>query len=175
MTTPTSALGLSHIQTEFGGSNPIAISEYYGVNANVASSGQIRMASFLGISNYSASTPDFNIGDFAISPSDASCAFYLRANGQWQVWAGGSIQSTGTWLTGGGTGGNYEGRLTITSGTSGGTHNTWLLLSSDRSWSWSETRNGFYTTAMGGHLELRVASGATLDNSSFAVDCSVEV
>lgn len=50
MTTPTSVLGMSDIQTEFGGSNPIALSEYYGVNANVAVSGTITMASFLGIS-----------------------------------------------------------------------------------------------------------------------------
>ena len=54
MTTPTSQLGMSHIQTEFGGSNPIALSEYYGVNANVPGSGTIRMAQFLGISAWAA-------------------------------------------------------------------------------------------------------------------------
>jgi hypothetical protein len=54
MTTPTSVLGMSNIQTEFGGSNPIALSEYYGVNANVAVSGVITMASFLGISSFPA-------------------------------------------------------------------------------------------------------------------------
>lgn len=49
MTTPTVNLGMSHIQTEFGGSNPIAISEYYSAHANVATSGLIKMSQFLGI------------------------------------------------------------------------------------------------------------------------------
>lgn len=175
MALPTSVLGMGAIQTEFGGSNPIALSEYYGVNANVASSGQIRMAQFLGISNYAASTPNFSIGDFAISPQNASADFYLMANGQYQVYEGGTRTATGTWKTGGGTGANYDCRLTRTSGTSGGTHNTWVNLATDQGWSWTESRDGFYSTSMGGHLEIRVASGATLDNSSFSVQLDVEV
>jgi hypothetical protein len=60
MTTPTTNLGASSIQAEFGGSNPIAISEYYRGGANVPSgqatsavdgnpvpaSGQIRFGEF---------------------------------------------------------------------------------------------------------------------------------
>jgi len=39
-------ISLSDIQTEFGGSNPISISEYYGIRAGVPSSGQISLSNF---------------------------------------------------------------------------------------------------------------------------------
>ena len=40
----------SEIQTEYGGSNPIAISEYYG-SGGVSGSGQISISEFYGTSN----------------------------------------------------------------------------------------------------------------------------
>ena len=64
MTLPTSgALSLTDIQTEFGGSNPIGLNEYYaggtyvpsgttGTNGAVPTSGQISISSFYGTSNY---------------------------------------------------------------------------------------------------------------------------
>jgi hypothetical protein len=63
MTLPTSGpLSLSNIQTEFGGSNPISLSEYYaggglvppgtsGTNGPVPSSGTISISNFYGTSN----------------------------------------------------------------------------------------------------------------------------
>ena len=72
MTLPTSgALSLSDIQGEFGGSNPISLSEYYaggglvpagttGTNGAVPSSGAISIANFYGTSNF---TLAFNNGD----------------------------------------------------------------------------------------------------------------
>ena len=55
-------LQLSEIQTEFGGSNPIGISEYYRGGDNVPSgvsdvpaSGQILLSDFYGTANFSAS------------------------------------------------------------------------------------------------------------------------
>lgn len=60
MTTPASGpLKFSDIQTEFGGTPPIAFSEYYGVgspvptNLGVPAAGQIPLSSFRGITNYS--------------------------------------------------------------------------------------------------------------------------
>ena len=44
-------LSLSDIQGEFGGSNPIQISEYYGVAPGVPGSGQIAISDFYGTSN----------------------------------------------------------------------------------------------------------------------------
>ena len=49
------AISLNDIQTEFGGSNPIAISEYYGAAAGIPSSGTIDLADFYGAS---AAPPD---------------------------------------------------------------------------------------------------------------------
>ena len=48
------AISLANIQTEFGGSNPISISEYYGAAAGVPSSGTISLSDFYGTSAYAA-------------------------------------------------------------------------------------------------------------------------
>jgi hypothetical protein len=90
MTTPSTNLGLSNIQTEFGGSNPISLSEYYRGGANVPSgtatspvdgtpiptSGTIRMGEFRDVSKsttinltLSANTTNYNIFTAASSPS----------------------------------------------------------------------------------------------------------
>ena len=45
------AISLGDIQTEFGGSNPISISEYYGVDTGVPASGTISLSDFYGTSN----------------------------------------------------------------------------------------------------------------------------
>ena len=42
------AISLANVQTEFGGSNPIGINEYYGVAAGVPGSGTISLADFYG-------------------------------------------------------------------------------------------------------------------------------
>jgi len=56
MALPSSgALALSDIQTEFGGSNPIGLSEYYGVATGVPASGTIDISDFYGTSASSAS------------------------------------------------------------------------------------------------------------------------
>jgi len=42
------AISLANVQTEFGGSNPIGINEYYGVAAGVPGSGTISLNNFFG-------------------------------------------------------------------------------------------------------------------------------
>ena len=42
------AISLSNVQTEFGGSNPISISEYYGKATGIPASGQISLSHFYG-------------------------------------------------------------------------------------------------------------------------------
>lgn len=44
------AISLSQVQTEFGGSNPISMSEYYGVDTGVPASGAIDLSDFYGTS-----------------------------------------------------------------------------------------------------------------------------
>lgn len=44
------AISLANIQTEFGGSNPIALSEYYGAASGIPTSGTISLSQFYGAS-----------------------------------------------------------------------------------------------------------------------------
>lgn len=44
------AISLANIQTEFGGSNPISLSEYYGVASGIPASGTISIGDFYGAS-----------------------------------------------------------------------------------------------------------------------------
>jgi hypothetical protein len=51
MVLPSSGpISLASVQTEFGGSNPIGINEYYGVASGVPASGTISLANFYGTS-----------------------------------------------------------------------------------------------------------------------------
>lgn len=57
MALPSSgALALSDIQTEFGGTNPIGLSEYYGVATGVPASGTIDISDFYGTSASTGTT-----------------------------------------------------------------------------------------------------------------------
>ena len=49
MALPSSGpLSLSQIQTEFGGTNPISLSEYYGADTGVPASGALTVSDFYG-------------------------------------------------------------------------------------------------------------------------------
>lgn len=61
------AISLSNIQNEFGGSNPIAISEYYGAASGIPSSGTISFNDFYGTS---ASTSQNTYDDLKSMRSD---------------------------------------------------------------------------------------------------------
>ena len=54
------AISLADIQTEFGGSNPIGINEYYGVAAGVPASGTISLNNFYGKSAGGGGNPAFS-------------------------------------------------------------------------------------------------------------------
>jgi hypothetical protein len=49
------AISLANVQTEFGGSNPISITEYYGADTGVPASGIISLDDFYGTSAYTPS------------------------------------------------------------------------------------------------------------------------
>jgi hypothetical protein len=154
------------------------MSEYYGVNANVASSGQISMSQFLGISNYAAYHPGVSVLDSQISPQNAAVQADVNADGTYENFEAGATQTSGTWKTGGGTGANYDVQLIHTSGTvpNGSSVNTWLNLSTDRSWALSVTLDGYQSKALSGYLLIRVAGGgATLSNTTVSMEAVVEV
>jgi hypothetical protein len=63
------AISLFNIQTEFGGSNPISISEYYGAASGIPSSGTITFNNFYGKSAPSSGGPPTPVASSIPGPS----------------------------------------------------------------------------------------------------------
>lgn len=148
MALPSSgAISLANIQTEFGGSNPISISEYYGKASGIPSSGTISFSQFRGKSNYTAISnvsaspnPAYNQASSSSFVSVTASATASASNGSgsysysWSyrsgttsnVVTGGTTSATMTWrrsVPPGGTNGAYYKavwRCTISDGTSSG-------------------------------------------------------
>jgi hypothetical protein len=83
MAVPTGAASLSDIQTEFGGSNPISLSEYYGLVSNpsgIPSSGAISINDFRGKENVFTLTSDTFTSSKTLAASDI--------NGSLGAWVG---------------------------------------------------------------------------------------
>lgn len=157
MTLPTSGpLSLSDIQTEFGGTNPISLSEYYAGGANVPSgtsgtngpvptSGTISISDFYGTSAVAYRLDPGTYLDAAFSPNDAQVDFSVNSNGSVLATAGVSFPTTLTsynWITPTTGSTTHYVRATLTSGTfTSGTTGTWLALTSNRSWRTAFTSN----------------------------------
>jgi len=80
MTTPTGAISFANLQSEFGGSNPISLSEYYSGGSllgaplnNVAASGAINMNSLRNVDKRSGSGNQVNVRSGL--PNATSCIF----------------------------------------------------------------------------------------------------
>lgn len=155
MALPSSgALSLNDIQTEFGGTNPISLSEYYAGGANVPagttgtygavpSSGTISIRNFYGTSKVVYRLDPDTYIDSALSPTDAGVTININSNGTVVV----TSLNLGTlasynWITPTTGSTTYYVRASPTLGTfSTGTPNTWLALTSNRSWSVTYTSN----------------------------------
>ncbi len=76
------AISLANIQTEFGGSNPISISEYYGVASGIPSSGQISISQFYGASSSISVNVSFTqcIDHYASVYYDGNGMIYMRSH-----------------------------------------------------------------------------------------------
>lgn len=70
MSVPTGAASLSDIQTEFGGSNPISLSEYYGAIPSIPSSGAISIDDFRGKQNVFVLTSDTFTSSITLTAND---------------------------------------------------------------------------------------------------------
>lgn len=64
------AISLLNVQTEFGGANPISISEYYGVDAGVPGSGTISLSDFYGKSSFDVTPTWTNWGEPDLGPGN---------------------------------------------------------------------------------------------------------
>ena len=150
MTLPSSGpLSLSDIQGEFGGTNPISLSEYYaggglvppgttGTFGAVPSSGAISIRNFYGTSNvvYRLDANTYiDVGVLNLLPAGTFLA--INSNGTVQASTLGSgVVDSYNWLTPTTGSTTYYVRATLTSGsfTTGDTV-SWQALTSDRVWS----------------------------------------
>lgn len=171
------AISLANIQAEFGGTNPISISEYYKdgspvpitpANANIPASGAISFSDFYGASSAPGITVTLNTtysenkaGADAISPyfAQADIRINFENDGDLTVYrystpntvGNGTFALTG-WLDPASqptsVTDDYEVRATLSSGTTpAGTMGTWLNLGTTRSWTLSVSRSTLGTTS----------------------------
>lgn len=135
------AISLSEIQTEFGGSNPIAISEYYSAATGVPASGEITIADFYGTSNITVAIDDGSLSDFGSGSS--SVTFRLNTNGTITATGNSTTYSDTNWYepTTAGIGSDYQVRVTATGNTGSltGTLNSYTTITSAQSWVLSTT------------------------------------
>jgi hypothetical protein len=151
MALPTSGpLSLSDIQTEFGGSNPISLSEYYaggsfvpagttGTYGAVPSSGAISIRNFYGTTAVVIAFEDQSISDIQVIPDSALAGYQINSNGRAY-----SIESSSfitneleQWATPTSVANQYEVYATVLSGAlqlTFGDVNTWLSLGTTRDW-----------------------------------------
>jgi len=178
-------LTLANIQTEFGGSNPISLSEYYaggglvpagttGTYGAVPSSGEISIQNF-----YGTSAVVISISNQTISGSGTSSAgawYYLTSGGVVQ----GSTAFNGinpyfieNWVTPTSAAADYEAFITVTSGSlTGGTTGSWVALSSTRSWYIQSTSTGTTTCVFTVQIR-RVGTVTVLDTATITLNAEV--
>ena len=159
------SLSLSQIQTEFGGSNPASLNEYYagganvpagtvgypgGVSTAIPSSGQISISNFFGASKITIVNPlTFNGSTFLDeqTATTASSRLEIQTNGRWQIWYSDGLASEGDWATPTTTniGNSYWVRFTITGSNGYGNYDNsastgWLQITTTR----TITVNAYY-------------------------------
>lgn len=121
------ALSFSNIQTEFGGTNPISLSEYYGKASGIPASGTISLSNFLGKGGFSAlggtvsTWSTYKIHTFTTSLASGSAeTFTFTVNGtgtvEYFIVAGGGGGGGGIVPGGGGAGGWLAGSTTVNTG-----------------------------------------------------------
>lgn len=191
MALPTSGpLTLANIQTEFGGSNPISLNEYYaggayvpagtsGTYGAVPSSGTISIRNFYGTSKVVYRLDADTYLDSALSPTDAGVTLNINSNGTVVV----TSLNLGTlasynWITPTTGSTTYYVRATLTSGTfTSGTTGSWLALSSNRSWNTSYTSNSPGNKMTTATFEIATDSAGTnvVVSASISLEAFVDI
>lgn len=186
MALPTSGpLSLANIQTEFGGANPISLSEYYaggglvpagtaGTNGAVPSSGTISIANFYGTTAATVNFTDTSVQQF-IGSGTSFVQYQIRNTGY--VWI--TDISTGDpfqyeqWVSPTSAASNYEVFATLSSGSlTTGTTGSWLSLGTDRNWTCRQVGAGVTQAS----LSMQVRSiGTTTVLDTWTVNLSAEV
>lgn len=148
MTLPSSGpLSLSDIQTEFGGSNPISLSEYYaggayvpsgtsGTNGPVPTSGAISISNFYGTTSIVIALTDQSITYFSGGGTSANVGYRLTSGGQVDAREQSTYTNVGQWCTPTSAAADYEVLITVTAGVTptGSPVGSWTALSTSREW-----------------------------------------
>lgn len=196
MPVPTGAVTFSNIQTEFGGANPISISEYYRGGANmlstqttsatdgtaVATSGAIRIGTFRGLtktvaggySNFGGNMTAVRFGSLNATTNvtfDTDGTITGSVNGG----SGGSNGALGdSWYsTTAGIGNTHWMMFTVTAGLvpnlGGLSANTWYQLNTSRQIGYSTSTGGVVSIRQGTVSVVIAASsgGATLASGTY--------
>ena len=179
-------LSLNDIQTEFGGTNPISLSEYYAGGANVPagttgtfgavpSSGTISIRNFYGTSKivYRLDANTYiDLGLFGVFP--AQVAFYVKSNGTVEVATFGSgVVDSYNWLTPTTGSTTYYVRATLISGSlNSGTTGTWQALTTDRAW--DVYVNEFTSGFQNANLTIAIATDSGGTNIVVSANISLE-
>lgn len=181
MALPSSGpLTLADIQTEFGGSNPISLSEYYAGGAYVPSgttgtygavptSGTISIRNFYGTSNVVISITDQTITDASGGILSATAGYRLTSGGFAQSQIGVLFTNIEQWCTPTSEASNYEVLVTVTSGSlSSGTSGSWLALSSTRTWTRTASPGNTETCVFTAEIR-RIGTTTVLDSATITL------
>jgi hypothetical protein len=188
MTLPSSGpLTLADIQTEFGGSNPISLSEYYaggayvpagtsGTYGAVPSSGAISIQNFYGTSSVIVDFNDHSVNASAGGYSEAGYAIFGAGSAIGKVYeeynGGGYSTLVQQWCTPTSQGGNYEVYAGDTSGVVVGTVNSWVATSGNPYWYVDISGSGNSVYAQLAFQVRRTGTGTVID--TWTVDLSAD-
>lgn len=157
-------VSLSDIQTEFGGTNPISISEYYSAAGGVPASGEISVSDFYGTSAGVVSLSDYTVIVIDDVVATATITYYTNGDVTHSNAASGQL-----WFdpTSTGIGDLYEIYVSVSSGvTPSGTLNTWLALSSNRTWSVTDAINDGSSRSSTLAVQIRDAATQTVQDTA---------
>lgn len=187
MAIPSSgAISLTTVQTEFGGSNPISLSEYYaggayvpagtsGTYGAVPSSGAISLRNFYGTSSVIIAFNDLSVSASSGGYSQAGYAIFGAGASIGKVYEQynlGPFTFVEQWCTPTSQGGNYEVYASVSAGSVTGTVNTWIATTANPSWYVDVSGSG---NSVYGQLTLQVRrTGTATVLDTWIVDLSAD-
>lgn len=182
MTLPASGpLSLADIQGEFGGANPISLSEYYaggayvpagttGTYGAVPSSGQISIQNFYGTSKVVISISDASVYYASGGLTSATTGYQLTSSGQIQQLQQTTYTNIGQWCTPTSFASDYEAFVTMIAGTlTTGTVGSWVALSSTQTWTLFAGANNYETCQFTVQIR-KIGTGTVLDSATITLE-----
>ena len=183
MPVPTTAVTFSSIQSTFGGSNPVNMSEYYKGGANVPSnqatsgtdgtaistSGAIRVGMFRGLSKTSSGSVLASGASlyqaYSIGTTGSTASFTFRSDGAVSVVFSDSASYQNWWTAAPvtGIGSSYWIRVTATGsgGSFSGSLGTWISLGTNQTWQLTNATSNSIRTRT---LTISIASDSAGSN-----------